>query len=140
RKGHRGTAHRHPTRQRNTDHMTKTPNYRAIPYSARRHTRRLDMPRGATDVTGLLTLPPMIEIRDVTKSYGDFRALDGCTATVASGTVVVICGPSGSGKSTLIRCINRLECIDAGDILVDGVSVCAPGTDLSMMRARIGMV
>jgi glutamate/aspartate transport system ATP-binding protein len=82
----------------------------------------------------------MIEIRDVTKSYGDFRALDGCTATVAAGTVVVICGPSGSGKSTLIRCINRLECIDGGDILVDGVSVCAPGTNLSLLRARIGMV
>jgi glutamate/aspartate transport system ATP-binding protein len=82
----------------------------------------------------------MIEIRDVTKSYGDFRALDGCTATVAPGTVVVICGPSGSGKSTLIRCINRLECIDGGDILVDGVSVCAPGTNLSLLRARIGMV
>jgi glutamate/aspartate transport system ATP-binding protein len=98
------------------------------------------MPWGAADVTRFLTLPPMIEIRDVTKSYGDFRALDGCTATVATGTVVVICGPSGSGKSTLIRCINRLECIDTGDILVDGVSVCAPGTDLSMLRARIGMV
>ena len=82
----------------------------------------------------------MIEIRDVTKSFGDFRVLDGCTATVAKGSVVVICGPSGSGKSTLIRCINRLESIDAGDILVDGVSVCAPGTDLSTLRARIGMV
>jgi len=82
----------------------------------------------------------MIEIRDVTKSYGDFRVLDGCTATVAKGSVVVICGPSGSGKSTLIRCINRLETIDTGDILVDGVSVCAPKTDLSALRARIGMV
>jgi glutamate/aspartate transport system ATP-binding protein len=82
----------------------------------------------------------MIEIRDVTKSYGDFRVLDGCSATVAKGSVVVICGPSGSGKSTLIRCINRLETIDTGEILVDGVSVCAPKTDLSALRARIGMV
>jgi glutamate/aspartate transport system ATP-binding protein len=82
----------------------------------------------------------MIEIRDVTKSYGDFRVLDGCTATVATGSVVVLCGPSGSGKSTLIRCINRLEHIDTGDILVDGVSVYAPGTNVSTLRARIGMV
>jgi glutamate/aspartate transport system ATP-binding protein len=82
----------------------------------------------------------MIEIRDVTKSYGDFRVLDGCTATVARGSVVVLCGPSGSGKSTLIRCINRLEQIDSGQILVDGVSVCAPGTNVSALRSRIGMV
>jgi glutamate/aspartate transport system ATP-binding protein len=53
---------------------------------------------------------------------------------------VVVCGPSGSGKSTLIRCVNGLEAIDSGDIIVDGVSVTAPGTDLSALRARIGMV
>ena len=82
----------------------------------------------------------MIELRNVTKSYGDFRVLDGCTATVESGSVVVVCGPSGSGKSTLIRCVNGLEAIDSGDIIVDGVSVTAPGTDLSALRARIGMV
>ncbi len=82
----------------------------------------------------------MIEIRNVTKSYGDFRVLDGCTATIATGSVVVLCGPSGAGKSTLIRCINRLETIDAGDILVDGVSIGAPGSNLSRLRARVGMV
>jgi glutamate/aspartate transport system ATP-binding protein len=82
----------------------------------------------------------MIEIRNVTKSYGDFRVLDGCTATIATGSVVVLCGPSGAGKSTLIRCINRLETIDAGDILVDGASIEAPGTNLSQLRARVGMV
>jgi glutamate/aspartate transport system ATP-binding protein len=82
----------------------------------------------------------MIEIRNVTKSYGSFRALDGCTTTVARGSVVVVCGPSGSGKSTLIRCVNGLEAIDGGAIVVDGVSVAAPGTDLVGLRARIGMV
>ena len=82
----------------------------------------------------------MIEIQNVSKSYGDFRVLDGCTASIVAGSVVVLCGPSGSGKSTLIRCINSLETIDDGDILVDGKSIRAAGTDLSALRARIGMV
>ena len=82
----------------------------------------------------------MIEIRNVTKSFGQFRVLDDCTASVAKGSVVVVCGPSGSGKSTLIRCINGLERIDSGEIVVDGISVSAPGTDLNALRARLGMV
>ena len=82
----------------------------------------------------------MIEIRNVTKSFGDFRVLDQCSASVATGSVVVVCGPSGSGKSTLIRCINQLETIDEGEIIVDGVSVAARGTDLSALRTRVGMV
>jgi ABC-type polar amino acid transport system ATPase subunit len=82
----------------------------------------------------------MIEIRDVTKWYGECQVLDACSATVAKGSVVVLCGPSGSGKSTLLRCINRLESLDGGEILVDGVSVSAPGADLARLRARIGMV
>src|SRR5437667_4864132 len=82
----------------------------------------------------------MIEIRNVTKWYGECRVLDGCSATVARGSVVVVCGPSGSGKSTLLRCINRLESIDSGEIFVDGVSVGAPDVDLSALRARLGMV
>src|SRR5213082_414235 len=82
----------------------------------------------------------MIDIRNVTKSFGHFRVLDGCTASVPQGSVVVVCGPSGSGKSTLIRCINGLERIDAGEIIVDGISVGAPGTDLHALRARVGMV
>jgi len=84
--------------------------------------------------------PRMIELRNVTKYYGEFRALDGCTAIVPKGSVVVVCGPSGSGKSTLIRCVNGLEPIDDGVILVDGMSVTAPETDLPRLRARIGMV
>jgi len=82
----------------------------------------------------------MIAIRRVSKWYGQFRVLDGCTASVDRGSVVVICGPSGSGKSTLIRCINGLDRIDEGEIIVDDVSVGAPNTDLATLRARVGMV
>ena len=82
----------------------------------------------------------MIEIRDVSKSYGRFRALDGCTTSVARGSVVVVCGPSGSGKSTLIRCVNGLETVDSGTIVVDGLDVTARSTNLATLRARIGMV
>jgi glutamate/aspartate transport system ATP-binding protein len=82
----------------------------------------------------------MIEIRNVTKSYGEFRVLDGCTATIATGSVVVLCGPSGAGKSTLIRCINRLDTFDGGEILVEGISVGAADANLSTLRSRVGMV
>src|SRR5579872_6784672 len=82
----------------------------------------------------------MIAIRNVSKWYGQFRVLDSCTASVAKGTVVVVCGPSGSGKSTLIRCINGLEAIDDGEIIVDGVSVGASVAKLNALRARVGMV
>ncbi|MEP6689579.1 MAG: amino acid ABC transporter ATP-binding protein [Gemmatimonadaceae bacterium] len=82
----------------------------------------------------------MIAIRDVRKWYGDYLALDRCSAQIARGSVVVVCGPSGSGKSTLIRCVNGLETIDEGTIEVDGISVGARGTDLPALRAKIGMV
>jgi glutamate/aspartate transport system ATP-binding protein len=82
----------------------------------------------------------MIEIRDVSKSYGRFRALDHCSTSVARGSVVVVCGPSGSGKSTLIRCVNGLETVDSGTIIVDGIEVTSPSTNLAKLRARIGMV
>ncbi len=82
----------------------------------------------------------MIEIRNVTKYFGDFRVLDDCTTQVPAGAVVVICGPSGSGKSTLIRCVNGLEPIDQGTIIVDRVQVHDDRTSLTRLRARIGMV
>ena len=82
----------------------------------------------------------MIEIRNVTKYFGDFRVLDDCTTQVPAGSVVVICGPSGSGKSTLIRCVNGLEPIDGGTIIVDHVEVHDDRTSLARLRARIGMV
>jgi glutamate/aspartate transport system ATP-binding protein len=82
----------------------------------------------------------MITISDVCKSYGQFQVLSHCTTSVAKGEVVVVCGPSGSGKSTLIKTVNGLEPIDSGEIVIDGVSVAANGTNLSMLRSRVGMV
>jgi glutamate/aspartate transport system ATP-binding protein len=82
----------------------------------------------------------MIELRNVSKWYGAFRVLNDCTTRVDKGEVVVVCGPSGSGKSTLIKCVNALEPFQSGDILVDGISVADPKTDLPKLRSRVGMV
>jgi glutamate/aspartate transport system ATP-binding protein len=82
----------------------------------------------------------MIEVRDVSKWYGPLQVLDGCSTAVDKGEVVVVCGPSGSGKSTLIKCVNGLEPFERGDVLVNGVSVGDPKTNLSRLRAQIGMV
>jgi glutamate/aspartate transport system ATP-binding protein len=83
----------------------------------------------------------MIQISHVDKWYGpNFQALKDCTTGVAKGEVVVVCGPSGSGKSTLIKCVNALEPFQAGHIVVDGISVNDPRTDLPKLRARVGMV
>ena len=82
----------------------------------------------------------MIEIKAVSKFYGNFQVLKGCTTQVAKGEVIVVCGPSGSGKSTLIKCINALEPFDDGEIHVDGISVGAKDTDLPMLRRQVGMV
>ncbi|RZA28958.1 MAG: amino acid ABC transporter ATP-binding protein [Proteobacteria bacterium] len=82
----------------------------------------------------------MIELKHVSKWYGQFQVLTDCTTSVAKGDVVVVCGPSGSGKSTLIKTVNGLEPFQKGEITVDGVSVGDPKTNLSKLRARIGMV
>jgi len=82
----------------------------------------------------------MIEIRNVSKWYGQTQVLKGCSTHVAKGEVVVVCGPSGSGKSTLIKCVNGLEPFAQGTITVDGISVSDPKTDLPRLRARVGMV
>ncbi|HGZ70939.1 MAG TPA: amino acid ABC transporter ATP-binding protein, partial [Nitratifractor sp.] len=82
----------------------------------------------------------MIEMRHVNKFFGDFQALYDINFSVKRGEIVVICGPSGSGKSTLIRCINRLEEIDDGTILVDGVSLYDKSSNLNAIRAEAGMV
>jgi len=82
----------------------------------------------------------MIEVRQVSKWYGNFGVLDDCSLTISKGEVVVICGPSGSGKSTLIKCMNGLEAFQKGEIFFDGISVGAKGTDLPKLRSRIGMV
>jgi glutamate/aspartate transport system ATP-binding protein len=82
----------------------------------------------------------MISIKKVSKWYGKFQVLKQCSTEVSRGEVVVVCGPSGSGKSTLIKCVNGLEAFQEGEILVDGVSVGARNTNLSKLRARVGMV
>jgi glutamate/aspartate transport system ATP-binding protein len=82
----------------------------------------------------------MISIKNVSKWYGTFQVLADNSTEVAKGEVVVVCGPSGSGKSTLIKCVNGLEPFQKGDILVDGVSVGDPKTNLSKLRSRVGMV
>ncbi len=82
----------------------------------------------------------MITISKVSKWYGKIQVLKNCSADVSKGEVVVVCGPSGSGKSTLIKCVNALEPFQEGTITVEGVSVGDPKTNLSKLRARIGMV
>lgn len=82
----------------------------------------------------------MIEIENITKWYGSFNVLKNCTTQVTKGEVVVVCGPSGSGKSTLIKCVNGLEPVQEGRILVDNDDVTAKGADLTALRSRIGMV
>jgi len=83
---------------------------------------------------------PMISVEAIDKWYGAAHVLKNCSLAIGRGEVVVVCGPSGSGKSTLIKCINGLEDIQKGRILVDGVSVGDRKTDLPKLRARIGMV
>jgi ABC-type polar amino acid transport system ATPase subunit len=82
----------------------------------------------------------MIEIRDMSKWYGDFQVLSRIDEVIHRGQTVVVCGPSGSGKSTLLRCINGLEPFQEGKVLVDGVSVSDPSTNLYKLRQKIGMV
>ena len=82
----------------------------------------------------------MIEIKNVSKWYGDFQVLTDCSATINKGEVVVVCGPSGSGKSTLIKTVNALEPIQKGDIVVNGTSLTDPKTNLNQLRSHIAMV
>lgn len=82
----------------------------------------------------------MIEISGLVKSFGDLQVLKGIDLSVNNGEVLSVIGSSGSGKSTLLYCINALEGIDSGTILVDGVSVHDKGTDINQLRQNIGMV
>jgi len=82
----------------------------------------------------------VIEFRNVNKWFGSLHVLNDVDFTVEAGKVVVVCGPSGSGKSTLIRCINRLETIQSGDIIVDGLSLSDANLDTAKLRAEVGMV
>ena len=82
----------------------------------------------------------IISMRNVSKFFGDFQALKDVSLDVALGERVVVCGPSGSGKSTLIRCINRLEAHEQGDIIVDGTTLTDKADDLDKIRGTVGMV
>ena len=83
---------------------------------------------------------PMIELRNVSKWYGQFQVLTDCSTQVSKGEVIVVCGPSGSGKSTLIKCVNGLEAFQQGEVIVKGISVGDPKTNLPKLRAHVGMV
>ena len=82
----------------------------------------------------------MISVKDLHKSFGGVTVLDGISTQVERGDVVCIIGPSGSGKSTFLRCLNRLETPDSGQILLDGVDLTDPRTDLDQQRMKMGMV
>ena len=82
----------------------------------------------------------MVEFNAVTKRFGKTVVLDKVDLTIRTGEVVVLIGPSGSGKSTLIRCINALEQIDGGDLVVDGISVLAGSAKVREIRQEAGMV
>jgi len=82
----------------------------------------------------------MITVKNVSKWYGQFQVLSDCSTHISKGEVVVVCGPSGSGKSTLIKTINALEPFQKGEIVVDGISLSDPKTNLPKLRARVGMV
>ena len=82
----------------------------------------------------------MIEIKKLNKWFDDFHVLTDVDEVIEKGQTVVICGPSGSGKSTLLRCINGLEPFEKGEVIVDGISVGHPKTNLYKLREKIGMV
>ena len=83
---------------------------------------------------------PIIELKGVSKFFGDFQALRDVSLSVGLGERVVVCGPSGSGKSTMIRCINRLEAHESGTIVVDGVELSEDMDDVLAVRREVGMV
>ncbi|WP_027369754.1 amino acid ABC transporter ATP-binding protein [Desulfovermiculus halophilus] len=82
----------------------------------------------------------MIRFDEVQKWFGEYQVLQNINLHIREGEVVVVCGPSGSGKSTLIRCINRLEPIQSGKIVVDQLDINDPKTNLALLRAEIGFV
>ncbi|MGB6187301.1 MAG: amino acid ABC transporter ATP-binding protein [Aeromonas molluscorum] len=82
----------------------------------------------------------VVELKDVNKWYGEFHVLRNINLSVSKGEKIVICGPSGSGKSTMIRCINRLEEHQRGDILVKGLALTSDLKNIETVRREVGMV
>jgi glutamate transport system ATP-binding protein len=89
---------------------------------------------------GTSTNGHLVELDNVTKSFGSNVVLDGVSLSIDRGEAIVVAGPSGSGKSTMLRCINALEEVDSGDIRFDGKSIPAAGKSIYTIRAEIGMV
>ena len=89
---------------------------------------------------GTTGVEPIIRIEAVDKWYGQFQVLTDIHLNVRAGERIVVCGPSGSGKSTLIRCINRLETVQSGRIVVDGIDLTAGGKNVDSVRQEVGMV
>jgi polar amino acid transport system ATP-binding protein len=85
-------------------------------------------------------LEPIIRMEAVDKWFGKFQVLSNINLTVAPGERIVVCGPSGSGKSTLIRCINRLETVQKGRVVVNGIDLTAGGRNVDSVREEVGMV
>jgi ABC-type polar amino acid transport system ATPase subunit len=82
----------------------------------------------------------VITVKNLKKNFGDLTVLKGIDVTIEKGECVVVIGPSGSGKSTFLRCLNRLEEPDGGEIDIEGTDLLSPHTDINEMRQRIGMV
>ena len=91
-------------------------------------------------MTRAVHLAPLIDARGIHKHFGPLHVLKGVDLVVAPRELVFVIGPSGSGKSTLLRCLNRLETPDSGSVMVDGIDLMDPRTDLNQARQRIGMV
>ena len=87
-----------------------------------------------------MTTKPIIEVKDLKKSFGTLQVLKGINTEVQKGEVVVVIGPSGSGKSTFLRCLNLLETPTAGSIYVDGAEITDPKCDINLHRRKMGMV
>jgi ABC-type polar amino acid transport system ATPase subunit len=83
---------------------------------------------------------PILDVVDLHKSFGQLHVLRGVNLRVQARELIFVIGPSGSGKSTFLRCCNRLEEPSAGSIKVEGVDIMSPGTDINLVRRRIGMV
>ena len=81
-----------------------------------------------------------IQVKNLTKDFGNLHVLQGVTTDIHEGEVVVVIGPSGSGKSTFLRCLNRLEETTSGRIIIDGQELTEPKTDINRLRERVGMV
>lgn len=87
-----------------------------------------------------MTTKPIIEVKDLKKSFGTLQVLKGINTEVQKGEVIVVIGPSGSGKSTFLRCLNLLETPTAGSIYVDGAEITDPKCDINQHRKKMGMV